>query len=191
MSALIELDRERLEALLAELDRRLKARGVAAGVYVVGGAAIALTIASRRVTVDVDALATHEAVYDEAALLAADHGLPPTWLNPAAAPWIPPRPHVERPSRPGLQIDVAPPEHLLAMKIGALRDRDYPDIAALASLLGLDSAPASVFEDLLRDAYGDDELLETVLGVRRDEDLDAEVSARAEAVRRIIGHFAE
>lgn len=91
MSAPIELDGDRLRALLAELDQRLAQRGISAGLYVVGGAAIALTISERRLTLDVDALATDQAVYDEAAIIARQHGLPPTWLNPSAAPWIPPR----------------------------------------------------------------------------------------------------
>lgn len=191
MSSLIELDRERLQELLAELDRRLAARGVAAGVYVVGGAAVALTVAVRRVTMDVDAVATDDVVYDEAAAIAAAHGLPPSWLNPAAAPWIPPRPTMGHPTEPGLQVVLAPPEHLLAMKMVALRERDYPDIAALALMIGLRDAPVADFERVLRIAYSDDDVLETVLGVRRDEDLDDEVSARARAVRRIVEHFAD
>lgn len=84
MSVPIELDRDRLRALLAELDPRLAARGISAGLYVVGGAAIVLTISERRLTFDVDALATDQAVYDEAATIARQHGLPPTWLNPSA-----------------------------------------------------------------------------------------------------------
>lgn len=62
MSAPVELDRDRLRVLLADLDARMRERGVAAGLYVVGGAAIALTVAERRVTVDVDALATDKVV---------------------------------------------------------------------------------------------------------------------------------
>ncbi|WP_182378287.1 hypothetical protein [Nocardioides sp. WS12] len=37
MSAPIELDADRLRALLAELDNRLAQRGISAGLYVVGG----------------------------------------------------------------------------------------------------------------------------------------------------------
>ena len=47
----LELDAEAMRALLAELDERLRERGVAASVYVVGGAAMALAsdgTASRR-----------------------------------------------------------------------------------------------------------------------------------------------
>ncbi|KRA38923.1 MULTISPECIES: hypothetical protein [unclassified Nocardioides] len=189
MSAPIELDVDRLRALLAELDNRLAQRGISAGLYVVGGAAIALTVSDRRLTLDVDALATDQAVYDEAAIIARQHGLPPTWLNPSAAPWIPPRPPQTLPATPGLHVEYAPLEHLLAMKMAAMRERDYPDIAELARSLGLANADAAAFERLLRDAYGDDDILEMALGVRRDEDLNVEVRRLARGTRTIVQHF--
>ncbi|WP_182378304.1 hypothetical protein [Nocardioides sp. WS12] len=189
MSAPIELDRDRLRALLAELDSRLAVRGISAGLYVVGGAAIALTITERRLTVDVDALATDQSVYDEAVIIARAHGLPPTWLNPSAAPWIPPRPPTPLPTAPGLHVEYAPLEHILAMKMVAMRERDYPDIAELARSLGLAEADGAAFERLMRDAYGEDDILEMALGVRRDEDLNAEVRRLAQATRRIVQHF--
>lgn len=189
MSALVELGREQLERLLAELDERLAERGIAAGIYVVGGAAIALTVVERRVTVDVDAIATDAAVYDEAAAIAHLHGLPPRWLNPGAAPWVPPRRSTSVPKSPGLSIDYAPPEHLLAMKMVAMRERDYADIATLAAVLGLVEPDADVFAALLREAYVDAETLEMALGLRRSDDLDAEVDALANSAVRIVRHF--
>ena len=52
-----EFTREDIEDLFAALGARLKARGVAATVYVVGRAAIALgDVSSDRRTADVDAL---------------------------------------------------------------------------------------------------------------------------------------
>lgn len=51
-----ELTADDVRELLAELGRRLQAKGVAATVYVVGGAAIALELDARRVTADVDAV---------------------------------------------------------------------------------------------------------------------------------------
>lgn len=191
MSAPIELDGDRLRALLAELDKRVAQRGISAGLYVVGGAAIALTISDRRLTLDVDALATDQAVYDEAAIIARQHGLPSTWLNPSAAPWIPPRLSQTLPSVPGLHVEYAPLEHLLAMKMAAMRERDYPDIAELARSLGLAEADATTFEKLMRNAYVDDAILETALGVRRDEDLNAEVRRLARDTIRIVRHFGQ
>jgi len=190
MNAPVELDRDRLRVLLADLDARMRERGIAAGLYVVGGAAIALTIAERRVTVDVDALATDKVVYDQAVTIAKHHGLPPTWLNPSAAPWIPPRHGVALPAGPGLHVEYAPAEHLLAMKMVAMRDRDYPDIADLARALGMGDADGAAFEQLLRNAYGDDETLEMALGIHRDEDLDTEVTHRGRDTCRIVRHLA-
>ncbi len=189
MSTPIELDRDRLRALLAELDSQLAERGISAGLYVVGGAAIALTISERRLTLDVDALATDPAVYDEAAVIARQHGLPPTWLNPSSAPWIPPRPPQTPSTAPGLHVEFAPLEHILAMKMVAMRERDYPDIAELARSLGLANADAATFELLLRDAYGNDDILEMALGVRRDEDLDEEVRHCGSNTHRVVQQF--
>jgi len=188
VSSLVELGREQLTTLLTELDERLVARGIAAGIYVVGGAAIALTVAERRVTVDVDAIATDAVVYEEAAAIAQRHGLPPRWLNSGAAPWVPPRRSISMPRSPGLSVEYAPVEHLLAMKMVAMRERDYADIAALAAALELDDAVADDFAALLRTAYVDPETLEMALGLRRADDLDAEVSALARSVVRIVRH---
>lgn len=189
MSAPIQLDRDRLRTLLAELDTRLAQSGISAGLYVVGGAAIALTISDRRLTLDVDALATDHVVYEEAAMIGRQHGLPPTWLNPSAAPWIPPRPSRPLPAMPGLHVEYAPLEHLLAMKMIAMRERDYPDIAALAQSLGIADADAATFERLLRYAYREGDILEMALGIRHDEDLDTEVRRLGRDTRRIVQHF--
>lgn len=156
-----------------------------------GGAAIVLTISERRLTFDVDALATDQAVYDEAVTIARQHRLPPTWLNPSAAPWIPPRPPQTLPATPGLHVEYAPLEHILAMKMVAMRERDYPDIAELARSLGLANADAATFEGLLRDAYVDDDILEMALGIRRDEDLDVEVRHCGRDTHRIVQHFVQ
>jgi hypothetical protein len=71
----LELDAEAMRALLAKLDERLQERGVAASVYVVGGAAMALAYGRVGVTPDIDALASHRAVAEEARAMADDHGL--------------------------------------------------------------------------------------------------------------------
>ena len=59
----LELDAAAMRALLAELDARLRERGVAASIYVVGGAAMALAYGRDDVTPDIDALVSHRAVY--------------------------------------------------------------------------------------------------------------------------------
>ena len=91
-----DLDGEKMRSLLDELDGRLRARGIAASIYVVGGAAMALAYGREALTPDVDAIASHAAVFEEASALAKTHGLPEHWLNAGAAPWVPPLPRVAR-----------------------------------------------------------------------------------------------
>lgn len=131
----LELGAEAMRALLGELDQRLRVRGMAASVYVVGGAAMALAYGQDDVTPDIDALASHRAVAEEAKATADKHGLAEHWLNDAAGPWVPPRPKpaVRRPSGPGLTVHIAPPEHVLAMKLVALRRKDRADVRLLSA----------------------------------------------------------
>jgi hypothetical protein len=144
---------EALTALAAELERR----GVSAEMYVVGGAAIALAFDEHRSTRDIDAVFEPKAiVYEAAALVAEERGLPGGWLNdavkgfltasdPAAAPVL---------DLPGLRCLAASPETLLALKVLAHRvGEDEPDLRLLAAELGLTSA-AEVLEIAER-AYGD------------------------------------
>lgn len=88
--------------------------------YVVGGAAIALAFDERRSTRDIDAVfEPKNAVYEAAAVIAEQRGLPAGWLNdavkgflegsdPAAAPVL---------DLPGLRCLAASPETLLALKV--------------------------------------------------------------------------
>lgn len=137
--------REDIESLLDALEARLRARGVAASVYIVGGAAIALRgISSDRRTGDVDALMVPEdEVLEAAREVAAERGIRPTWLNSSARPYVPPLPEEAKqpPAEPGLELHTAPDEHLLAMKIIAARgQRDMRDILRLARRLQLSRA---------------------------------------------------
>lgn len=126
---------------------------------------MAATVAPGRLTRDVDVSSLDSAVAAEAAAIAAEEHLPPTWLNASAAPWVPtPEPAPEEAS-PGLTVRYAPPEHLLAMKIVAHRARDLDDIRALVDLLGLRGAGPEAFERILRSAYPAEGELQQVLGV--------------------------
>ena len=78
---LLELDAERMRALLAELHERLKVRDVKASIYLVGGAAMTLEYGRDGLTPDIDAVISHNAVIEEARVIAAHHGLPMSWLN--------------------------------------------------------------------------------------------------------------
>ena len=182
-----ELDRARIVTLLDQLDRRLQGLGVSAHIYVVGGAAVAVTVADRRVTRDVDVAGLDAEVQIQAQAIALEEGLPTTWLNAAAAPWIPaPVPRTEPlPATPGLVVEYAPPEHLLAMKMVALRQQDAPDISALAHHLELRGAEE--FSAVLRAAYAGEGVLSQVLGVS-DTQVDDEVTAIAGRVAAFVAN---
>lgn len=176
--SLVEFDRAQIERLLGLLDERLQARGVRGSVYVVGGAAMAVTVSDQRRTVDIDAVVSDQVVLEEARLLAVDERIPRTWLNENAKPWVPPRPAAAtvRPEKAGLAIHWASPEHLLAMKLVAMRPQDAPDIVALAKRLAL-GTEAAEYADLLERVYVGEDALQQVLSVPY-------ASVRTEAVRR-------
>ena len=169
MRGVHEFTREDIENLLSAVGERLQARGVAAIVYVVGGAAMALRdVSSDRRTADVDALILPEELVLEAAReVAAERGVRSTWLNSQARPYVPPLSEaLQPPGVPGLEVRIAPDEHLLAMKIVAARgQRDMRDIVPLARRLGLSEATHLV--ELVVTVYGED-VIEHVHGGRDD-----------------------
>jgi hypothetical protein len=180
-----EFDSRRLQHLLGLLDARLRMRGVAASVYVVGGAAIALSVQDGRRTQDIDVLASSSVVLEEAAALARSEGLPPHWLNQAAQSWIPAPDEIVETRSPGLSVHLAPPEHLLAMKLVAMRRQDMPDIVALASRIGMLDARAEDYADLLMQVYADEDALQQVLGVSHAQVRDEAVARGELAVRAV------
>lgn len=142
-----------LTALAAELNRR----GVSAEMYIVGGAAIALAFDERRATRDIDAVfEPKDVVYQAAAVVAEQRGLPTGWLNdavkgflegddPAAAPIL---------DLPGLRCIAASPQTLLALKVLAHRvGEDEADLRLLARELGLERADEVLA--LAERTYGD------------------------------------
>lgn len=70
----VEFERDEIQRLLGLLDARLQKRGVPGSVYVVGGAAIAVTVYDARRTIDIDALVSDPVVLEEAELLAETEG---------------------------------------------------------------------------------------------------------------------
>ena len=137
------LDQAAITDALRRLGDRLARRGVVADIYVFGGAAMALAYDARRSTRDIDALfQPHGIVLDEARAVAAELGLPPWWLNEQASAYTAPGGDPDGPrifDHPGLRVQAASPEHLLAMKVPAARRRDTGDIAFLIQRLGLAS----------------------------------------------------
>lgn len=165
-----DFDAARIRQLLDELDQRLRATGVAATVYVVGGAAISLHLPeTERRTQDIDGITSEVRLAEIVAQMADDLGLPEGWLNGAARPFLPPIPAnaLTPPTSPGLRVQLASLEQLLAMKLAAGRARDREDIVALANALQADPDEAV---RLTLDAYGTDvlELLTTLEDVTAD-----------------------
>lgn len=166
MSARVELDRDQIRDLLEELGRRLAARGVKGTIYVAGGAAIALEFEERRVTADVDAIfGPAEAVREEAAAMAKEHGLPAIWLSDRVRAFQPPgKDHNARTfSVPGLSVSVASPRYLLAMKMASGRPQDLHDLMLIFRELGITQPDKAA--DIAEEVHGP----ESVLLPPRDE----------------------
>lgn len=106
-------------AARALLTERLQRRGVAASVHVVGGVAVALQAQPRRLTLDVDAMALDEAVFEEAEAMPAEKAYRGTGSTTPSSPGC--RPDRSKPASsgrpPAWMCNLALPEHLLAMKM--------------------------------------------------------------------------
>ncbi len=184
-----EFDADQVAHLLAQLDARLRTSGVAAAVFVVGGAAIAATgIRAGRLTADVDALTRDQAVIEEARALAVEEGLSASWLNTNAAVWMPPLPDgaLDPPEHPGLRITYAEDGFLLATKLVAQRAKDADDVIALSSRLGLTGATPAQLEEHIRSYYTDPEALEFILD---GPDADQEVALLAQDASRMLNRI--
>ncbi len=138
------MDSEEILGHLRAVGDRLLRRGLQGDLYVVGGAAIALAYNTRRVTRDVDAVFEPKAViYEIAAELAGERGLDDGWLNDSVKGLLTgPDPYPTRVLElPGLRVEAASPELLLALKVLAHRaSKDRDDIRLLAQMLGLSTA---------------------------------------------------
>lgn len=184
-----EFDAELIDGLLTDLHQHLRQRGVAASIFIVGGAAIAANgVRRERLTQDVDALARTDVsaiVLEEARALARRRGLPPNWLNPAAGMWMPPLPHgvLDPPPQPGLHITYADDGFLLATKLIAQRAKDADDIVALAQRLDLHTATAEQLQAHIYRYYTDPEALAFIID---GDDIDQEVALLAHDAARML-----
>lgn len=174
--------------LLSELDKRLKTRGISASVFVVGGAAIAVTSNDNpRRTEDIDVITRDEAVVDEARTMASQRKLPEDWLNTRASPWMPPLPEgaLQSGAGPGLHITYATDEFLLATKLVAQRRKDAGDIVALAGRLKMENASADDLEQVISRYYTDEDSLEFILD---GKDIDREIRLLAVRAARLLAN---
>ncbi len=149
------LDAGRLRSLLTELGERLDRRGMAAQLFVVGGAAMALAFNRERVTRDIDAVFEPKSViYEVAGRMAEQRGLDQNWLNDAVKGFLPGEDpgailHFER---PGLAVRIASPRYLLAMKVMAARvERDEDDIRRLFEVCAFRTAREGL--ELVEEVY--------------------------------------
>jgi predicted nucleotidyltransferase len=133
--ALSSADIRRLFELLNE---ELTARRVKGEIYLVGGAVMCLAFHAREATKDVDALfQPAREVREAAARVAVKAGLDPGWLNDAVKGYLSPRGEFDRfLELPHLNVFVARPEYLLAMKAAALRlGEEFHDLDDVRYLL--------------------------------------------------------
>jgi hypothetical protein len=78
------MDRSEIVTALSALGAALDARGATGELYMVGGAAIAMAFDQRRSTRDIDAVFEPKMIiYEAAAEIAGQLGLPVGWLNDA------------------------------------------------------------------------------------------------------------
>ncbi len=138
-----------IRSLLQELEAELASKNQTADIYLVGGAAIALSFDSNRTTRDLDAVfvPTGE-VRSAVEALAEKHGLSEDWLNDAAKGFVPPGIDVNEQvifETENLRVCVASAGHLLAMKVAAARvERDRDDIAMLLAILEISSVDQAI-----------------------------------------------
>jgi len=151
--------RQQIITALRALGDDLTRQGVRGQLFIVGGAAMALAYSTRRVTKDIDAVFEPKVViYQAAARVAEDLGLPGDWLNDAVKGFLPgedegalPLPEVE-----GIEVTTASPRYLLAMKLMAMRfGEDDEDIKILLHQAGIGHANEAL--DLLSSLYPNQE----------------------------------
>ena len=138
------VQRSEILELLHLLAARLASQGLKGEMYVVGGAAIALTFDEGRSTRDIDAVfEPKRAIYDAAAEIAGERGLAEGWLNDAVKGFLTGPDEGATPvlDLPGLSVATASPRIILAMKVLAHRPgEDDADVHLLAGQLGLTTA---------------------------------------------------
>lgn len=171
-----------MRAALREVAERLERAGVQGRLYVTGGAAMALAYDADRLTRDIDAAITygHNEVIAAVRAVAAARGWPSTWLNEQATAYMPQTP--DRRSQvvfdhPALQIAVASPDHMLAMKVNAARAQDVADVASLVRRCGLTTADE--VEKLAQSVFGG-----KALGARQRRWIEDVISQLADEPRR-------
>jgi len=142
----IKLTKAEILKLFDLLNAELEAGDTHAEVYLVGGAVMCLALGARAATRDVDAwFKPATLVREAAARVAARAAVPDSWLNDAVKAWLSPRGEFVRYLElPHLQVFVAQPTYLLAMKCVAMRlgeeFHDLDDVRYLLRYLNITTA---------------------------------------------------
>jgi hypothetical protein len=146
MSSNATLDRGQIERLFVLLNGELARTEVRGELYLVGGAVMCLALNARDATRDVDAYFKPTRAIREAAVRVANAAaVPEGWLNDAVKRYLGARGAFDRYAELShLQIFVAVPAYLLAMKCMALRlgaeFHDIDDVRFLIRYLNLTTA---------------------------------------------------
>lgn len=138
MAEPLRLTSKDILALFELLNEELAATSTHAEVYLVGGAVMCLALEARAATRDVDGWFQPVArVREAAARVARRAAVPEGWLNDAVKGWLSPAGEFDRfLERSHLQLFVARPEYLLAMKAVALRlGEEFHDLDDVRYLL--------------------------------------------------------
>jgi predicted nucleotidyltransferase len=148
------LNRQMLEKAFEMVGKRLADKKVLGEIAVYGGTAVMLQLEYREQTADVDCVVVegHGAVMDAVRSVGRELNIGDSWLNENVSVYtstkqtsqdLLPYGAYPKSSRPWLNVTMAKPEYLLAMKVEALRRstvRDLSDVKMLASRLGLKSS---------------------------------------------------
>jgi hypothetical protein len=174
------LDAATLQQAFHRLAATLESQGVVGHVFVVGGAAMVLGYRTRLATRDVDDVFVPKREIRAAAERVADElGIHHDWLNDAAKGFLPgdDPDALDLSDSPFLQISVASPRYLLAMKLLAFRDdRDTQDIIFLLERTGIETLDEAL--DLL-EHYFPQRLLDVRTQLKLEE-LLADLSERGD-----------
>lgn len=118
---------------------------------------MAIGYQSRRVTRDVDAAlrSGSDAFWEAADTVGVRHGLGPDWINSRAVAFMTNEPDATEFTLPGLRIAIASPEHLIAMKLRAMRPRDIADLETPFRTVGITDPQhaADIHNRLFDDSY--------------------------------------
>jgi hypothetical protein len=150
MAEPIQLTKADILHLFDLLNAELATVGAHGEVYLVGGAVMCLALDARPATRDVDAWFKPSAVVRQAAArVAAAAAVPENWLNDAVKAWLSPHGNFDRYlERSHLQVFVAQPAYLLAMKCAAMRlgeeFHDLDDVRYLLRYLNISTVEAAL-----------------------------------------------